>query len=276
MKTRVLLLLAAFALPALASADPLTGSIYNDSGLEWWLVITAVITLIEWPIFALMAKYSWGLSLPIIALANVASGVLGILLPSLMFLVVVPGFVLELLVVYAAVQAFQRARVRAPAQLFIPVLLMNLATFWIAPAVQMRLPIPSGDTSRCMGCIHALGDDIKQYAERHNGDMPRVTTMRQLRAALGATADDERKYHCAGREGLQLVAPLTEKTEFILLLPWPTRWAEGDSSSRVILADPRPIHHDGRMCLYADDHAKWLSETTFQLILNSKGHTDRR
>jgi prepilin-type processing-associated H-X9-DG protein len=269
------LVLAAAGLlaPVIAHADPLTGSIYRDSGLQWWLVVTALITLIEWPIFALTAKYSWALSLPIVALANVASGLLGISFGARYLLSVLPGFMLEWLVAYGFVCGLSRVRVRAPWSVFVPVVLMNLATFWIAPSLSMKLP-PSDDQTGCMSNMHRIGEAVEKYTVKHDR-MTHLTSLQELRGTLGESLD-ERSYHCLGREGLQLVVPMSEKTAFTLLLPWPDKTAEGVAATRVLLACPQPVHNGGRNCLYADGHVKWLAEDRFQRTVNAPDHIDSR
>lgn len=277
---RMLLLAIGLILPTVASANPLTGSILVDSGVQWWLAVNAAITLIEWLIFALSAKYNWVLALPIALLANLASGLVGAVAGPFALFTTVPGFFVELLVVYGLVRWLQRFRVRAPISVFIPVVLMNVATFWIAPALWGKLPVPSGDPSLCASHMSRVGKAIEQYALKHKGQMPRVNSVQELKTVLGDSVE-EKLYHCPSRSGLQLVAPLTPETEYMLLLPWPDKWMDGNPASysgRVIIADPRPtysLHSWVRTCLFADGHAQTMVERNFQPFLDARDHTRR-
>jgi hypothetical protein len=281
------------ALPAAACANPLSGLIWRDYGFGWWLVVTALIVAVEWPLFAWIGRWHWGWSLVGVIVANVAStfllgafGVPNYLPPTLLLTVAVEAGVIALLAWPLAWRGLA-----PPKQLLGAVFAMNAASFLIAPVVSGFLA-PRDTKPLCMSNLKKIGAALSVYTADNDRALPPVRTAAELRGFLAGKTPTELSWHCpqlASQWTLSDREPTRLNYELFLPLPdrladeivtvhrrpdgrrswterrYPEPWRVG----RVLMADDAPRHGgmigraggaSGRVCLYYDWHAKWVKE----------------
>jgi len=265
----------ALLLPAAACADPLTARIVLEAGWDWWAVVTVAIVLIEWPIFVLVGMYRWGWGLLWAALANVASGLLGILIgpASSGPVVMLPlAIVSEGLILWGLVSLVPPRDYR-PDRLLYAVIAMNIATFWISPAVGPRLTNMAEDQHRCLRNEKQLGVAMLAYAQDHEGFLPPATTTLALGPAVSGYLRNDDLLRCPAPTRWGMLPERRGTVNYQLVLPLSrepmSRWPQPER--HLLLMDDAPRHNHGRNCLFYDGHVQWLSESRVQEAL-TKGN----
>lgn len=251
---------------AVALANPLTGNTLRENGPGWWVVVTALIALVEWPVIAYCGRFRWHWALLTSVVANVLSGLAGP--PWAAAGRLFAGYGIELVVV--ALAGLLPVRGDRP-RYAVPLawLAMNLLSSFVVPLTQPHLPNQGLSHATCMSNQRRIYTALAAYCADCDGDLPSVTTARELRTVLAPRLGGGDAYlFCCPATGSawSLYGPHDPETvNYLLRTPLAPRLpAPSDAwgAKRSFLTDDRPRHAGGagRVYLYYDGHASYRAE----------------
>jgi len=281
MRTRLALLVGATALPVAAWAVPKAGPYTGDG---WKVAALAVIVLMQCLTLVIAGKCPVGCAL---LAASVGTAAFGVAFANLPIQDVAQASPLCALAVGAPItwvvlMVARRRGAEASAQhgnLLRTVLYMNLVTMWVMPqATTLNDSRAYSDWSSSLSHLRTVGESLRLYAQANGGDLPQVPDTAALLLALRPYKVPDACFYAPYRRWWQVSPSQTPELLYLMLLPWPTKMSDessGTSSLRVLLADPPLAQTHGRACLHANGLTQWMSESTFQPILNSLDHTRR-
>lgn len=289
--------LLALGLAPVAWANPGTYGMWSYEHPWLWVWVMLLIVAIKTPILMLITRWAWTAALVGVILANGLSTAAGGLVhtgkgPEIPAYLAV-GVVVEL--AFLMLFGLWRRWTGQPLALtrLVPaVVLMCLATFWVAPALG---PAPNpAERNRQQTCRHQLTElalAVDMYTMDYDETLPPVTTVDELRprlapylrgmyadrakdpdspwAAIARQTSLEDAFSCPQTTGRwSLTRPAGVRAGYAWLVPWTRRPMRlGDIAQpalAIFLADDVPRHQGWRNCTFLDCHGSTMSEKEFQ------------